>query len=380
MQASSSAKTPRTPKGQKSPRAVQSQSPAHIQSTQEPIEQQLQLVQQPMQQLLQLMQSMQSMQSMQPQTQLIQSPMQQPVQQPVQNANTSQVDTSIANKKFSLGTSIKMKLFDNFVHIVENPKQEDLKQFYQDDRFTFKFNNKSFGAYIDIPNTKEYFKDYYRTFGTPFIFGLYSLDKTQGTDSMIGAVSLVLRHDNKVWQIMDLKIAKEFRGKKCLDNLITSTLTTRIKKSTAYYAISMNPNARIDAICNNMKLPKMKNRGKMHIYLVSYDNIKNILPTLETFYCSEIGFINNGNDRLFIDNTNNRNIKLLHLHHNADYREFDFHDPQKGYAYCFAIHEDNDFIVRVLKEEYAVEPSASANIFSNDFKADWSKFVKTFEI
>jgi len=296
------------------------------------------------------------------------------------NANTLQVDTSIANKKFSLGTSLKMKMFDNFVHIVENPKAEDLNQFYQDDRFTFKFNNKSFGAYIDIPNNKEYFIDYYRTIGTPYIFGLYSIDKGQGTDTMIGAVSLVLRYDNKVWQIMDLKIAKEFRGKKCLDNLITSTLPTRVMKGSAYYAISMNPNARIDVICNRMKLPKMKNRGKMHIYLVSYDNIKNILPTLETFYCSEIGFVNNGNDRLFIDNTNNRNIKLLHLHHNADYREFDFHDPQKGYAYCFTIHEDNEFIVRILKEEYNIDPSSSANVFSNDFKTDWSKFVKTFEI
>ena len=295
-------------------------------------------------------------------------------------SNTSQVDTSIANKKFSIGTSIKMKLFDNFLHIKENPKQEDLKQFYQDDKFTFKFNNKSFGAYIDIPNTNEYFIDYYRTFGTPYIFGLYSIDKAQGTDTMIGAVSLVLRYDNKVWQIMDLKIKKEFRGKKCLDNLITSTLPTRVMKGSAYYAISMNPNTRIDAVCNNMKLPKMKNRGKIHIYLVSFENLKNILPTLETFYCSDIGFVNNGNSRLFIDNTNNRNIKLLHLHHNADYRAFDFHDPPRGYQYCFAIHEDNEFIIRILKEEYNVDSSSSANIFSNDFKTDWSKFVKTFEI
>ena len=62
---------------------------------------------------------------------------------------------------------------------------EDLKQFYQDDRFTFKFNNKSFGAYIDIPNTNEYFIDYYRTFGTPYIFGFYNLDKTNNTGKLL---------------------------------------------------------------------------------------------------------------------------------------------------------------------------------------------------
>ena len=31
-------------------------------------------------------------------------------------------------KKHSLGTAIKMKLFDNFHHIIDNPPEEDLKQ------------------------------------------------------------------------------------------------------------------------------------------------------------------------------------------------------------------------------------------------------------
>jgi len=288
--------------------------------------------------------------------------------------------STIAGKKYSLGTSIKMKLFDHFQHIVENPSSLELKQFYNQDKFSFKFNNKGFGAYIDIPSGKEYFTDYYRSIGTPYIFGIYNLDKTNNTDTLIGAVSLVLRYDNKIWQIMDLKIKKEYRGKQCIDTLISATLTTRVMKSTAYYAISMNPNPRIDAVCNNIKLPKMKNRGKMNIYTVSYDDIKKIIPTLETFYCSEIGFVNTNEDRVFIDGTKKSQLKLLHLHHNANYREFDYREPQRGYQYCFAIHEDNDFIIRTLKDDYKVEPSANATVFSNDFKADWSKFVKTFEI
>ena len=44
-------------------------------------------------------------------------------------------------KKHSLGTAIKMKLFDNFHHIIENPPKEDLKQLDQSEKFSFKFNN-----------------------------------------------------------------------------------------------------------------------------------------------------------------------------------------------------------------------------------------------
>ena len=288
--------------------------------------------------------------------------------------------STITDKKYSLGTKLKMKLFDNFQHIVENPSPQELKELYQQDKFSFKFNNKGFGAYIDIPYNKDYFNDFYRSIGTPYIFGLYNLDKTTNTDKLIGTVSIVLRYDNKIWQIMDLRISKDYRGKQYLDNLITATFATRVMKSSAYYAISMNPNPRIDAICNNIKLPKLKNRGKMYIYTVSYDDIKKIIPMLETFYCSEIGFVDNNNSRIFVDGTKKTNIRLLHLHHNADYREFDYREPLRGYHYCFAIHENNDFIMRTLKDDYNLDPGSTANVFSNDFKADWSRFVKTFEI
>jgi hypothetical protein len=288
--------------------------------------------------------------------------------------------TAITGKKYSLSTSIKMKLFDNFQHIILNPSLFDLKQCFQEDNFSFKLNNKGFGGYIDIPVNKEYFVDYYKNIGTPYIFGLYEVDKVNDRDIMIGMVSLILRYDNKVWQIMDLKIKKEYRGKKCVDCLISSTLSTRITKSTAYYAISMNPNPCIDAVCNNMKLPKMKNRGKMNIYITSFEDIKKILPTLENFYCSEIGFVNTNEERIFVDGSKKTNLKLLHLHHNANYRVFDYREPQRGFQYCFAIHEDNDFIIQTLKNNYSIEPNANATIFSNNFKNDWSKFVKTFEI
>jgi hypothetical protein len=289
------------------------------------------------------------------------------------------MQTTTISRKCSLGTTLKMKLFDTVNHIIDNPPEAELKELYQTDKFTFKYNNKNFNGSIEIPHTKEYFIDYYRTFGTPSTFGLYYYNKATDNHTIIGGVSLILRHDNKVWQIMDLKIDNKFRGKGYINTLISGTLTTRIMKSTAYYAISMNPNTRLDAVCNSIQLPKMKNRGKVYIYVVSYENIKKILSKLETFYCSEIGFIDNNDDRVFIDSTT-PHMKMLHLHHNATYREFDYREPKRGYNYCFAIHEENEFMITTLKNENKIDPCCNATIYSNNFKADWSKFVKTFEI
>jgi hypothetical protein len=84
---------------------------------------------------------------------------------------------------------------------------------------------------------------------------------------------------------------------------------------------------------------------------------------------------------MFVDNTTKKGYKLLHLHHNADYREeINFTEPQRGYHYCFSIHENNEYIIQELKEKFKITSSSSATVYSNDFKTDWSKFVKTFEI
>ncbi len=128
-------------------------------------------------------------------------------------------------------------------------------------------------------------------------------------------------------------------------------------------------------------MPKMKHRGKMYIYLVSYEEINKILPSLSSFYCSEIGFVDNNKSRMIVDSAKKAPIKILHLHHNADYREdMNFCEPQRNYQYCFSIHESDEFIIQDLKEKYKITSSSSATVYSNDFKANWSKFVKTFEI
>ena len=36
--------------------------------------------------------------------------------------------------------------------------------------------------------------------------------------------------------------------------------------------------------------------------------------------------------------------------------------------------------VEKLREKFKITSSSSATVYSNDFKTDWSKFVKTFEI
>jgi len=110
--------------------------------------------------------------------------------------------------------------------------------------------------------------------------------------------------------------------------------------------------------------------------LFTYDQIKK-----KFIKKSKIRFIDNNKSRMFIDNTTKKGYKLLHLHHNADYREeIDFTEPQRGYHYCFSIHENNEYIIQELKEKFKITSSSSATIYSNDFKTDWSKFVKTFEI
>jgi hypothetical protein len=267
--------------------------------------------------------------------------------------------------------------------VKEKPSIEELKDIETEEKYCFKFNNKPKSAYIECHKDAEYYNDYYRTFGKPEIYGLYEVNNETKpkTKTIIGSISLIYRYDTKVCQIMDLKIKKAYRGTGGVNKFIRSTLFSRIIKNKGYYGICMNTNTIIETLVEKISLPKMKNRDKMLIYLVSYDDIVKILPTLSSFYCSEIAFIDNNKTRLIVDSTTKKSYKILHLHHNAEYREDnDFYEPQKGYQYCFSIHESNEYIIQELKDKYKITSSSSATIYSNDFKTDWSKFVKTFEI
>jgi hypothetical protein len=288
-------------------------------------------------------------------------------------------DSSIAHKH-SLKTIIKRAFIDNFNHVINNPPEEHLKELYDQDYFCFKYANKSFAAHFAIPDDKEYFMDFYRDFGTPYVYGLYNYDKEKNIDTIIGTLTMVYRHDNRILQILDVKIKKEHQSQGLLDTLISATIPLRILKNTEYYTISMNPNPRVDSICGNMIINKLKNRGKMMIFIVNFELIKQILPYLETFYASDIGFVNNHVKRVWYDAAGKKELKLLHLHHNSHYRQYDFREPVIDYSYCFAIHEGNEFVLQDFKEKYDVEPCASATVFSKGFKTDWTKFVKTSEI
>ena len=292
----------------------------------------------------------------------------------VTESPSTTLGTKISNvfKKDKLTYSVK-----------EKPSIEDLMEIEKDEKFCFKFNNKTKGGYIECHKDSEYYNEYYRTFGKPEMYGLYEIDNESKpkTKKIIGSVSLIYRYDTKVCHIMDLKIKKLYRGTDGVNKFIRSTLFSRIIKNNGYYGICMNPNTIIDNLVAKISLPKMKNRGKMNIYLVSFDEITKILPTLSSFYCSEIAFVDNNKTRLFVESPTKKSFKILHLHHNADYREdTDFSEPQRSYQYCFSIHESNEFIIQELKEKYKITASSSATVYSNDFKTDWSKFVKTFEI
>ena len=284
------------------------------------------------------------------------------------NTNTYTVNDPIKKEKLT-------------IEVKENPNEDDLKELLLDEKFCFKFNSTNKSAYIDCHKDENYYTEYYKTFGKPQIYGLYEKNVKTKFRELIGAVSLIHRYDNKVCQIMDLKIKKKNRGNGGVSKFISSTLFNRIFKYEGYYAICMNTNTIVDHLSSKIKMPKLKNRGKVFIYLVSFDDINKILSILSSFYCSEIGYIDNNKIRLIMDSGTKKPYKILHLHHNAEYREhIDYNEPQRGYQYCFSIHESSEFIIKELKEKHQIESSSSATIYSCDFKTDWSKFVKTYEI
>ena len=288
---------------------------------------------------------------------------------------------SSSTDKLSLENSKTCKKEKLIINVSDKPSIEDLKEIDKEEKFCFKFNNKPKNAYIEFHKDEEYYIDYYRTFGKPNVYGLYEKNSETKESKIIGVVSLIYRHDTKVCQIMDLKIKKSHRGTGGVNKFILSTLFSRILNNKGYYAISMNTNTIIESLISKIMLPKMKSRGKMFIYVISFDELNKCLATLSSFYCSEIGFIDNNKRRIFVDSSTKKGYKLLHLHHNADYREdIDYLEPQRGYHYCFSIHESNEYIIQELKEKYKLTSSSSATVYSNDFKTDWSKFVKTFEI
>jgi hypothetical protein len=267
------------------------------------------------------------------------------------------------------------------IDVKDNPSVDDLKEIEREEKFSFKFNNKSKGAYFECHKDEDYYIDYYRTFGKPQIYGLYEKNNETKEKTIIGTVTLNYRYDNKVCQIMDLKIKKAYRGTGGVNKFIRSTLFSRMIKNNGYYGICMNTNTIIENLTSKISLPKMKNRGKMLIYLVSYEEMNKIVATLATFYCSEIAYVDNNKTRMIVSSETKKPYKILHLHHNAEYREdVDFTELQRGYQYCFSIHESNEYIIQELKDKYKISASSSATVYSNDFKTDWSKFVKTFEI
>ena len=285
------------------------------------------------------------------------------------NSNSYTVNETIKKDKFS-------------IEVKENPLVEDLKELLTDENFHFKFNNINKSAYIDCHKDEDYYIEYYKTFGKPQIYGLYEKNCKTKIKSLVGAVSLIHRYDNKVCQIMDLKIKKSNRGNGDVSKFISATQFSRMFKYEGYYTICMNTNTIVDhLLTNKIKSPKMKNRGKMMIYLISFDELNKILPILLSFYSSEIAFIDNTKSRLINDSSTKKPYKILHLHHNADYREdIDYTEPQREYKYCFAIHETSEFMINELKEKHKIISSSSATIYSCDFKTEWNKFVKTYEI
>ena len=56
------------------------------------------------------------------------------------------------------------------INVSDKPSIEDLKQFEKEEKFCFKFNNKAKNAYIDCHKDEDYYMDFYRTFGKPYVY------------------------------------------------------------------------------------------------------------------------------------------------------------------------------------------------------------------
>ena len=136
----------------------------------------------------------------------------------------------------TLGSKImnSMKKDNITISVKNNPSIEDLKELEKEERFCFKFNNKSKGAYMECHKDEDYYNEYYRTFGKPEIYGLYEKNKEEKTKTIIGSISLIYRYDTKVCQIMDMKIKKSHRGTGGIKKFIMSTLFSRIIKNNGY--------------------------------------------------------------------------------------------------------------------------------------------------
>jgi hypothetical protein len=213
---------------------------------------------------------------------------------------------------------------------------------------------------------------------------LYNRDVENNKDIIIGAITLVFRHDYNIWQIMDMKVLPDYRKQGSVGTFIRGTFFKRMSKTTSYYIICFDDNKIIDKIINNSIIPNMIDRGKMYIYLITHEQMNDIITILEYFYDSQIGFINNENLRVIANFNNNQSYKILHLNHNNSNsnRHIDIStiSTDNLYKYCFSIHESNNYVIEKLKDEYNIDYSSTATIYSNNFITDWSKFVKTYEI
>ena len=87
----------------------------------------------------------------------------------------------------SIGTKIMnaMKKDKITIDVRSKPSIEDLKEIEKDERFCFKFNNKTKGAYMECHKDSEYYNEYYRTFGKPEMYGLYEINNETKTKRIL---------------------------------------------------------------------------------------------------------------------------------------------------------------------------------------------------
>ena len=118
------------------------------------------------------------------------------------NISTPQSASSASSSSFAniLSNTFKQSKFT--ISVKENPSVEDLKEIEKEERFVFRFNNKTKGSYFECHKDEDYYINYYKTFGKPQIYGLYEKNNELKIKNIIGTVSLNYRYDNKVCQIL----------------------------------------------------------------------------------------------------------------------------------------------------------------------------------
>lgn len=221
-----------------------------------------------------------------------------------------------------------------------------------------------------IDYSKNYF-NFFKSIGNEGFHVVYEKD-----NNIYG--SFCARFVRNSWYLCDLKVHPDYRGNKLTYKLFLRNFLYGYFKSGRGYAISMYPNPSVAKLNKNFKLMNMTNLGMILIYLVNYDQIKEIYNKLVKFYKHKYnGFLNTNNMKKLILDTSEE-LNVLHFYHkdipstnlitdiNKEYTNFKF-------FFCILEKDLNYF-------DFDVKPYGKATLYARKMDINEFNDLGTYEI